>query len=58
MIDWWLYRQCRVCHASMGKACTSQSGRIVAGRPDGARRELAQPHTVRRLRAVPKLGRR
>lgn len=56
-VDWMAWRKCRVCNAVCGTPCTSRSGRIVGGRPDGAVRELEQPHTARRMRVIP-AGRR
>ena len=49
--DWGRYRKCsQACGAEMGKPCVSRSGRVVAGRPDGVRTELAVPHKARKLR--------
>jgi hypothetical protein len=44
------YRACPVCKVPLGEPCVSLSGRIVGGRPDGARTELSLPHTIRKLR--------
>ena len=51
-VDWLLYRKCPVCQIGTGNPCVARSGRIVAGRPDGVRRALDHPHTLRRLRVA------
>lgn len=54
--DWNTYRKCsQICGAPSGKPCTSRSGKIVGGQPDGVLTELAAPHKARkrRTRKVP-----
>lgn len=50
-VDWLAYRKCRVCQRGTGNPCIARSGRIVGGRPDGVARDLAEPHTARRMRS-------
>lgn len=56
-IDWDEYRKCsQVCGADIGQPCTSLSGRVVDGRPDGVRTPLDRPHIARKKR-VPRKAR-
>ena len=49
VVDWGAYGACsKVCRARTGQPCVAMSGRILAGRPDGVRRELPVPHAARR----------
>jgi hypothetical protein len=51
LTDWDLYRKCNlICRAPSGQPCFTVSGRIVNGRPDGARTDLEHPHTSRKMR--------
>lgn len=51
--DWNRYRKCsQVCGVEIGEPCRSLSGRIINGRPDGVRTELAYPHKTRKLRTA------
>jgi hypothetical protein len=50
-IDWDDYRKCsQICGAEIGEPCTSLSGRVVGGRPDGVRTPLKAAHRTRKLR--------
>lgn len=50
------YRACsQVCRAPLGQPCISLSGKVVDGRPDGVRTELAKPHKARKLRVKRKI---
>lgn len=45
------YRKCTTCGAATGEPCTSQSGRVVGGIPDGIRTPLPRPHVGRERRS-------
>ena len=55
-VDWNAWRHCQVCGAERGQPCVSRSGKVVDGRPDNARTELARPHLARKERTGPGRG--
>lgn len=50
--NWDLYRKCPIEKAETGEPCTSLSGRVVGGQPDGVLTILEHPHGARQLRVI------
>lgn len=48
---WADYRKCPVCKAETNWPCTSRSGEVVGGRPNGVLYQLDRAHTTRKRRA-------
>lgn len=47
LVDWSVYRKCRICGAEPGRPCRSMYSAVRTGRPDGPPQNLTIAHGYR-----------